>query len=240
MVESAIYAITNTANGKQYVGSACHFQRRWSEHLNQLRRGAHPNKRLQNAWQKYGSEAFVFSVIEYVADKASLISREQHWMDALNVVMAGYNIAPKAGSQLGMKHSAETRAKLSASHMGFKPSKEAIEKTTRAITGRKKSPEHIAKVAAAQRGKFVSAESRLKMSIAQKAVKRGPLSAETRAKIAAAHTGKAKPPHTDEWRLAMSKKMTGRKMSPDAIAKRVATRAANRAAKAKPGQAFIQ
>lgn len=197
----------------------------------QLRGGRHPNKRLQNAWLKYGEAAFEFSVIESVLDKANLIAREQHWMDALEVVKHGYNIAPTAGSQLGTKHSAETRAKLSASHMGFKPSREAIEKTTRAITGKKKTPEHVAKVAAAQKGKFVSLDSRMRMSAAQRLRKRTPLSAETKAKIAAAHLGKPKPKHSDEWRVLMSQKMTGRKMSPEVIAKRVATRAANRIAR---------
>lgn len=108
--KSGLYCIKNAVNGKVYVGSACRLSCRQNDHRRNLLRGSHVNQKLQRAWVKYGEQAFEFSVLEYVADSAALIGREQHWIDALNAVLGGYNIAPKAGSQLGFKHSDQAKA----------------------------------------------------------------------------------------------------------------------------------
>lgn len=109
---SGIYAITNTVTGKKYIGSAKNIKARWGKHLNELRRGAHHSQRLQNAWNKYGASAFVFSVVEYVDCLGLLIEKEQAHIDAAVSVSTGYNICPKAGSRLGTKHSAESLTKM--------------------------------------------------------------------------------------------------------------------------------
>ena len=63
---SGIYAIVNCVNGKRYVGSAVNFRRRLYGHRSHLRRGTHHNHHLQTAWVKYGHDAFVFFILEYV------------------------------------------------------------------------------------------------------------------------------------------------------------------------------
>lgn len=106
----AIYGILNKVNGKQYIGSAVDFYRRRCEHLSYLRGNKHHSTYLQRAWNKYGEVNFIFIILEKVENKEDLISREQWWMDTRK---PEYNIAKKAGSQLGFKHSQETRDKLS-------------------------------------------------------------------------------------------------------------------------------
>jgi group I intron endonuclease len=113
---SGIYGIRNLLNGKSYVGSAIDLYNRWSVHRTRLKQGNHHNKHLQNAWNKYGEDAFVFEVLESCSGSVDdLECREQFWMDKLDSVRNGYNLAPTARSTLGIKHSEESRKRSSVS-----------------------------------------------------------------------------------------------------------------------------
>jgi group I intron endonuclease len=113
--DSGIYKIENFNNKNIYVGSAKNFDSRWRYHKRDLRRNCHCNKKLQHSWNKYGEELFIFVKLEIVDDIKMLIEREQYWMDTLK---PEYNLAPKAGSNLGIKMSDETRAKMSLDRTG--------------------------------------------------------------------------------------------------------------------------
>lgn len=102
---AGIYEIVNTSRGKIYIGSAIDLQKRLHGHIEALRADQHPNQKLQRAWTKYGEAAFEVRVLEHVADVAILLEREQFWLDVTQSVKNGYNIAPKAGSQLGVRYS---------------------------------------------------------------------------------------------------------------------------------------
>lgn len=52
-----------------YIGQSKTIQRRWHDHLKCLRDGKHVNRHLQAAFQKYGEDAFEFSVIEECAPR---------------------------------------------------------------------------------------------------------------------------------------------------------------------------
>ena len=67
-----IYAITHTKSGRRYVGSCLNASRRWLEHRSQLRNGRHHCDHLQHAWDKYGSDAFVFSILEHLTTNESV------------------------------------------------------------------------------------------------------------------------------------------------------------------------
>lgn len=110
---SGIYQILCVGNAKSYVGSAISINGRWASHRSQLRNGKHGNKHLQNAWAKYGEDSFLFSIIER-CEVATLIEREQHWIDTLRAAHAkhGMNNSPTATTSLGFKHSEATRARL--------------------------------------------------------------------------------------------------------------------------------
>ncbi len=112
---SGIYKIENIVNKKFYIGSAKSFISRWGCHKKDLRKNCHHNKRLQNSWNKYGEDSFIFVKIEIVDDLRLLIEREQYWMDTL---CPQYNISPKAGSNLGLKMSLATRIKMSIDRTG--------------------------------------------------------------------------------------------------------------------------
>jgi group I intron endonuclease len=80
--KSGIYEILCRASGKSYVGSSKSIYGRWRQHRISLRRGDNGCRLLQLAWNKYGEEAFHFSVIE-VCDCSLLTEREQYYIDLL-------------------------------------------------------------------------------------------------------------------------------------------------------------
>jgi len=82
---SGIYKIVNKINGKYYVGSSndvCSKFGRWYEHRKNLIKNCHINKKLQNAWNKYGEHNFVFLFIESV-NPNDLLLVEQKYLDLL-------------------------------------------------------------------------------------------------------------------------------------------------------------
>ena len=59
-----VYLIRNNVNQKIYIGSTSNsFRERWRYHENHLRINKHGNTYLQNAWNKYGEDAFIFLVL---------------------------------------------------------------------------------------------------------------------------------------------------------------------------------
>ena len=59
-----IYKIENIVNDKVYIGQSVNIESRWQQHINALENNSHVNKHLQSSWNKYGSESFVFVVLE--------------------------------------------------------------------------------------------------------------------------------------------------------------------------------
>lgn len=196
--KSGIYLIANEVDGKCYIGSAVCIKRRWAEHIRQLSGNRHHSIKLQNAWNKYGRTAFTFSVLEYVEDKHDLLRREQFWIDKFSSHDLGYNICQTAGNCLGVKHSAETRAKVSAAMKLVVISPETREKMRLGKIGKKLSPETRAKISAGQIGRTPSEETRAKL----RASSTGRVYSEaTRAKISAGSKGRV---YSDEVRERMS------------------------------------
>lgn len=68
MKQSGIYRIDGP-NDKVYIGSAINIQQRWAKHKWHLRKHHHSNPKLQAAYDKYGEDAFRFSIVEVVVIK---------------------------------------------------------------------------------------------------------------------------------------------------------------------------
>lgn len=218
---SGIYKITCTANNKIYIGSSVNLRIRWRDHKNTLRKGAHRNSRMQNAWNKYGEDSFTFEVIELVMPW-SLLDREQYWLDKLKPYdrNIGFNINPKAESAFGRECTPETRAKIGAANRGRKVSDETRSKLSEAGKGRKHNAETLHKMSLKSRGRKLTPEAKEKISIANKGKKRSPEeieririnstgrkhTAEAKAKVSAAKKGiKRKPETVEKMRVAQSK-----------------------------------
>ena len=102
---SGVYEIRCLPNGKFYIGSSVNLRERWRRHLVTLQRGEHHNYYLQQAWDKYGEEQFIFSILEHTTSNEVLVV-EQKWIDFTQCVKRriGFNISALAcapGSDLG-------------------------------------------------------------------------------------------------------------------------------------------
>jgi group I intron endonuclease len=153
-----------------------------------LRNGRHHSNILQNAWNKYSEQQFEFVILEVVHNKATLVAREQHWIEALRASNRkfGYNVCPVAYSKLGVKNSHATRRKQSLAMQGFKPiqteefrqkgkifwlgkkqSSATVAKRSAALKGKKRAPfteAHRQNISLAKRGTTASAVTRAKLS----------------------------------------------------------------------------
>ena len=111
---SGIYKILCIGSGKPYIGSAVCLNSRWACHRNLLRNKKHSNKHLQNSWNKYGEDSFVFSVIENCPNNG-LRNREQYWIDLYKAYdpLLGMNNSPTASTTIGFRHSEGTKKFLS-------------------------------------------------------------------------------------------------------------------------------
>lgn len=105
--ESGIYGIICIQNNKIYIGSALNILRRINVHKGQLKQNKHYNKKLQNAWNKYGNKTFYFKIIEK-CHKEDLISKEQYYINNFNFSKDLFNLNPTAGSCIGVIQSADT------------------------------------------------------------------------------------------------------------------------------------
>lgn len=75
-----IYIITNTTNGKVYVGRTTNPRRRAGGHFKDLRAGIHCNKPLQADFNTTGGEHFEFKVIEVCPDLLQCKLAETAWI----------------------------------------------------------------------------------------------------------------------------------------------------------------
>lgn len=197
---SGIYTIRCVANNKAYIGSARNLRTRWKKHTYNLRKNTHHNCHLQRAWNRYGADSFVFSVIEE-CDVANLWEREQHYLDTLKPFDDnGFNISADSKSPTG----------------GRKLTPEHVEKVASAHRGRKRSPEACARIGAAGRGRIITEETREKMRVGQIGRKH---SLETIEKIRSLATGREASPETRAKLAAIRKERPGIKHKPESIEK---------------------
>jgi group I intron endonuclease len=148
MIQSGIYIIKNSANGKFYIGSAVDVRDRWRCHKKNLRAGNHRNAHLQRAWVQDGEQSFIFEVLLY-CEKENTLFFEQRALDRYFACLPTrlYNLNRCAASPLGRKLSDQTKAKLRAANLG-----------------KQLSDEHKDKIRLGNQGKTVTAETRRRLS----------------------------------------------------------------------------
>jgi group I intron endonuclease len=158
---SGIYVILHKKSGKVYLGQAQDVKDRFRQHRYELNRNNHHNRHLQFAWNKDGSKAFKFQVLERCSLE-QLNQREEHFLKLYMAKGLCYNFADNPTAPMrGRKHSEESKRKIGMAGKG--------------------KPAH-------NKGKHHSEETRAKMREAHKS--RPPVSEETRLKIGAKHKGK--------------------------------------------------
>jgi group I intron endonuclease len=98
---AGVFQVKNTANGRILLGSSLNLEGALNGHKFTLKIGSHRNKDLQEDWNKYGGDSFVFEILETVqvrddpnfnlSDELSLL--EMIWLEKLQPFgEKGYNL----------------------------------------------------------------------------------------------------------------------------------------------------
>ena len=98
---SGVFQVKNTANGRVLLGSSLNLEGSLNKHKFMLQIGSHTNKALQKDWDEFGSDEFVFEILEevMVVDspnfnlKDELTLLEEIWLEKLQPFgERGYNL----------------------------------------------------------------------------------------------------------------------------------------------------
>lgn len=100
---SYIYRITNTSNGRFYIGRTKDPEKRFRVHMAKLKLGNHQNGAMQDDWND-GENSFQFTITETLDDSQAVI-REQALLDEyFDYGVNCYNLQPSAtGGAQGSK-----------------------------------------------------------------------------------------------------------------------------------------
>lgn len=106
---AGVYRIRHLATNDCYIGSSIFLKRRFAEHQSELSRKCHHSPILQNSWNKYGADAFIFEILLYCDPEYCLIYEQV----ALDHHKPRYNVCDIAGRNItGIKLTDEDVAEV--------------------------------------------------------------------------------------------------------------------------------
>lgn len=199
------YLITNTVNGKRYIGIARNARRRWTSHKTEAMSGG--CRAINRAIAAYGPENFIFEVIASARSWTDLLALERILIEQEGTHVSldkGYNVTLGGEGILGVRHSVATKAEMSAKKIGRHLSETHRAAISRSLKGLPKSDAHIFKLKSRKRPDTVARQIGV------------PRRAETVAKVSAALKGRRP---SDESLRAAHAAWTGSKHTPEARAK---------------------
>ena len=113
---AGIYGIFNLKDSKVYIGLSTNLNIRKNKHFNDLKGRRHVNKYLQNAFNKYGEDAFSFVVLEYLDcnNIEGLKEREIYWINyySSNNRLFGYNMTSGGDGVFELDEEAKNRSAI--------------------------------------------------------------------------------------------------------------------------------
>lgn len=141
---SCVYKITNTLNGKVYIGQTVDYRKRKVGHFSYLRRNAHRNCYLQKSFNKYGESSFKMEIIKECAVD-ELDKLEIYYMRKYNSIdkTLGYNMV--IGGNTNKSFPDYIRQKMSRSQKGRIISEEHRKRIGKWHKGKTISPKDIEK-----------------------------------------------------------------------------------------------
>ena len=116
---SGVYLIQNIINGKCYVGSSYNIRKRLFWHSNMLENNNHPNKKLQNSYNKHSKINFIFIPLLNCPKEYNHILEQ--WVMDKSDYNCWYNIAKDClKPNRGLKLTQEQKDKISDCNNGKK------------------------------------------------------------------------------------------------------------------------
>ena len=135
-----IYLVLNKINGKPYVGATItQINERWNRHVH-CALTEQTGQALHAAIRKYGTENFeVYPIIEHSDKEFVFNTLEPYFIEFFHAhgSKGGYNMTTGGDGWLGMKHSQETKDKISKANTGKKRSDEVKRKLSESQKGKK-------------------------------------------------------------------------------------------------------
>lgn len=101
---SGVYKIENIKNDKVYIGESFNIEERWKIHINDLNKGKHHSRKLQDDWNEYGKDYFKFDILKaidvksicehthYELQECVLLIEEDRYIRSFNACENGYNM----------------------------------------------------------------------------------------------------------------------------------------------------
>jgi group I intron endonuclease len=196
---ATVYIITNSVNGKRYVGvTKRSLRKRLLDHFYKARKGA--DLFLSMAIRKYGADAFdILPLEEVTLDDA--YDSERKWIERLS---PEYNMTGGGDGVRGLTMSEKSKALM-------------VEKKI----GRKRGPqseEHRRAISEGQKGKILSEDHKHKLRLAWNKRRLIGHSEETKRKMSMSHRNKS-PEEKAAWIEKLVAKRIGRKLSEETKAK---------------------
>jgi len=207
-----VYLITNSVNGKRYVGQTSQtLTQRWKDHR------THGHCRyLHNAIQKYGKENFIVEPICEVSTRELANELEKEYIERYRTLAPnGYNLElggdAKGSCLVGRKLSEETKRKLSNALKGRTIPEATRVAASLANLGRPLSDEHCQKISRALKGN--------KNGLGRV------VSGDVRERLSKALSGRK---FSEKWRQKLSQAKLGRKLSAETRQRMVIAQQARR------------
>lgn len=217
MVVGYIYVIQNKITQRIYIGQTSEqiVEKRWNSHIKELKRNVHGNDFLQNSWNKYGEESFIFFVIQKISeDNYDELIKKLNCLEIIYISIFkakynenGFNI--RDGGQ-NSKLDEITKRKISEKKKGKMHTEETKKKISYALKGENNpfyNKNHTTitrnKISKSNIGKTRTNEMIEKMKITHGAENNGMFNKK----------------HTEETKRKMSLKAIGRKKSKETIEK---------------------
>jgi len=142
-----VYEIYNKESFMSYIGSGKSIYKRISYHFSALRSNRHSNEHLQNAFNKYGEDAFEVRILE-TCELNKLHEREEYYI-SITPNKYNFNLKPTGPLKLPI------------------PSAERREIVRQKLTGRKRTKEQCQRFSDSHIGYVTPEETKKKQSVAR-------------------------------------------------------------------------
>lgn len=168
-LKTGIYRITCLENGRVYIGQAKNILSRWTEHKSKLNGNYHINNHLQNAWNKYGSDKFIFEVLEFCKYDELNEKEIKYILEAKNNGKI-FNKTNGGDGCKGYTHTKEYKESMCGENNPMYKkvvSNETRQKISNALYGRKYSKERCENISKGRKGIVFTEEHIKNMSISR-------------------------------------------------------------------------
>lgn len=134
-----IYKITSPSK-RTYIGQSIDIENRWIKYKNI--NNSKVQQKLYRSFMKYGIDNHVFEILEECSVD-ELDNTEIKWINYFKTNKTGLNILEGGGnSRKGVKHTNETKQKMSKSHLGKQDTEQTKNKKSQSAKGKIKNETH--------------------------------------------------------------------------------------------------